>query len=68
VDEAGADDHHLDAVGSHAVAEPLREAVEAGLRRAVDEVGLPHPLAGDRRQEDDGAVALLAHPASDGQA
>ena len=36
--------------------------VDAGLRRAVDEVGLAHPLAGDRRQQHDRAVALASQP------
>ena len=44
-----------------AVAEPLEEGVHPGLRRAVDEVRAPGPLARDRRERDDRAVALLAH-------
>ena len=42
------------------VAEPLGEAVEACLRRAVHVVGLAHPLAGDARQDDQATVALAA--------
>ena len=61
VDEPGPDDEDADAAALQAVAESLAERVEAGLARAVDEVRLPGPLAGDRRQHDDPAVALAAH-------
>ena len=40
------DEHATRRVPSSAIAEALREPVEPGLRGAVDEVGLAHPLAG----------------------
>jgi hypothetical protein len=60
VDEAGPDDEHVDAIGGELVPEALREGVDAGLRRAVRVVGLARALAGDRREQDDRAVALAA--------
>ena len=50
------------------VAEALGERVEAGLGRAVDEVVLAGPFPGDRREHDEGAVALPAERGPHGEA
>ena len=68
VDEAGPHDEHAGARSGEGVAEPLGEAVEPGLRRAVDEVGLADALAGDARQHDEPAVALAAELGGDREA
>ena len=68
VDEAGAHDEHAGAGPGEGVAEALGEPVEPGLRRAVDEVRLADPLAGDARQHDEAAVALAAELGGDGEA
>ena len=60
VHEAGPDDRHADAVGPQGLGEPGVEGVHARLGGAVDEVGAPRALAGDRGERDDPAVALTA--------
>ena len=67
VHEARAHDEHPHPGAGEGVAEALGEGVEACLGRAVDVVPLPRPLAGDRREHDDGAVALDAQAVGDVQ-
>ena len=49
-DPPGPDDQDARSAAGQGIAEPLGEAVDAGLRRAVHVVGLAHPFAGDAGQ------------------
>ena len=60
-DEAGADDHDVDAAAGEVVAEAARECVRGRLRGAVGVVGHARAVGGDGGQQDDRAAALAAH-------
>ena len=62
VHEPGPHDRHADAGRAQGLGEAGVERVQAGLGGAVDEVRPAGPLAGDRGERDERAVALLAQP------
>ena len=66
--ESRSHDHHVHAAARERGREPLVVAVDAGLRRAVHEVRAAHALAGDRREQHQRSVALLAEPSREGNA
>src|SRR5690606_20455897 len=63
--KTGAHDDDVDARAVQGVGETLREPVQPGVRRAVDEVRGPRALGGDRGHDDERAVTLGAQAFSD---
>src|SRR4249919_3096917 len=61
LDEAWANDQHMYAVFANGFPQPEEETVEAGFRRAVNEVGAPYSLTGHAGQRHDPTVGLGAH-------
>ena len=68
MDESGANDQHPGPGSYERVTETLGKGVETRFRRPVDEVGASGPFAGDRREHDQGAVALGPQPGGHHQA
>jgi hypothetical protein len=65
MNEAGADNKDLNAIGCYRITQSGVESVQSSLGGPIDEVGLPWTLTGHRRHGDDRPMPLFAKPLGD---